>query len=280
VHRIGRGSVFIENLSISLLGGIQPEPIREIAANATDDGLLQRILPIMLRPAVEGYDEAESLAASEYAQLVGRLRQLNETVLVFDEAAQAYRQDLERRHLKLQTCFDGINRKLAAHIGKYNGIFPQLCIIWHCAEHAVMGTVPAVVSIDTAKRAGAFLHGFLLRHAVAFYAEVLGLSNDHDSLVAVAGYILTHKKARITNRDVMQGDKAMRRLTAKQREAVFEQLEALGWLDRTAGPRANAPPHWIVNPAVHEKFAGKAKEEAERRSNAREMLAEIFGRRA
>ena len=45
----------------------------------------------------------------------------------------------------------------------------------------------------TARRAKGFLHGFLLPHALAFYAGVLGLSNDHDALTALAGYILAHK---------------------------------------------------------------------------------------
>lgn len=48
VQRVGRGSVFIENLSVSLVGGIQPEPVRKIADDSVDDGLLQRLLPIML----------------------------------------------------------------------------------------------------------------------------------------------------------------------------------------------------------------------------------------
>jgi Protein of unknown function (DUF3987) len=37
VNRIGRGAVFIENLSVSILGGIQPEPIRKLADENMDD---------------------------------------------------------------------------------------------------------------------------------------------------------------------------------------------------------------------------------------------------
>ena len=57
----------------------------------------------------------------------------------------------------------------------------------------------------------------------------------------------------------------MRKLTRRDTEAVFEQLEALGWVTRTPGPRLTDPPHWIVNPVVHQKFAERAKEERERR---------------
>ena len=42
LDRVLRGQVFIENWSACILGGIQTDPIRRIAADAVDDGLLQR----------------------------------------------------------------------------------------------------------------------------------------------------------------------------------------------------------------------------------------------
>jgi hypothetical protein len=289
VHRVGRGSVFIENLSVSLIGGIQPEPIRKVADDSADDGLLQRLLPVILKPAVEGRDEEASQVVSDYASLIRRLHHLDRPVrggvamdfneahthggfvLRFDEKAQAYRQELERKHLELQSC-ESINRKLASHIGKYDGIFARLCVIWHCVE-AAPGTLPSVISEGTARRAGAFLHGFLLPHAIAFYAGVLGLSNDHDRLEAVAGYILARKLERVSNRDIHHGDRTMRRLSRLETEAVLDQLDALGWVDRVPGPRASSPPQWIVNPVVHTKFAKRAAAEAERRARERKIIA-------
>jgi hypothetical protein len=289
VHRVGRGSVYIENLSASLIGGIQPEPIRKVADDSADDGLLQRLLPVILKPAVEGRDEEASQLVSEYASLIRRLHHLDRPVLGgvvmdfnealpqgglvlrFDEKAQAYRQELERRHLELQSC-EGINRKLASHIGKYDGIFARLCVVWHCVE-AASGTLPRVISEGTARRAGAFLHGFLLPHAIAFYAGVLGLSNDHDRLEAVAGYILARKLERVTNRDIQHGDRTMRGLSRPETEAILDQLDALGWVDRVPGPRPSSPPQWIVNPVVHAKFAQRAAAEAERRARERKIIA-------
>jgi hypothetical protein len=235
--------------------------------------------PIMLRPAVEGHDEEESPTVMEYANLISRLHHLAEaTSLRFDDRAQAYRQELEGRHLRLMSC-ETIHRKLAAHIGKYNGIFARLCIIWHCVENAGWDSLPPTICEDTARRAGAFLHRFLLPHAIAFYTGVLGLSNDHDAIAAIAGYILAHKLERITNRDVKRGDRTMRRLTTPEIDTTFEQLEAFGWINRAIGPRPSGPLHWTVNPAVHERFAQRAKAEADRRKRDREMIAEIFGAR-
>jgi hypothetical protein len=279
VQRVGRGSVFIENLSVSLIGGIQPEPIRQIADDSVDDGLLQRLLPITLATAVVGRDEAATPVVAEYAELINRLHFLGEALLRFDDGAQRYRQELEEKHLKLQS-FECVHRKLAAHIGKYDGIFARLCVIWHCIENApAFGDMSAVVvSEKTARRAGAFLHGFLLPHAIAFYAGVLGLANDHDSVAAVAGYILAHGLTRITNRDLKRGDRTMRRLGSNDALAVFEQLEAFGWLERVPSRLRGGPPHWLVNPAVHQKFAERAKAEANRRAEVRQTIIDVLGR--
>jgi Protein of unknown function (DUF3987)/Bifunctional DNA primase/polymerase, N-terminal len=274
VQRIARGFVKIDNLSISLVGGIQPDPIRKIAADTVDDGLLQRILPIILKPSVKGRDEPEPPAVSEYAAMIARLRRLDAMVLRLDEGAQAYRVELEEKHLSLQDC-EAVDPKLAAHIGKYDGIFARLCIVFHCVENAMLGKVPHVISADTARRAGGFLHGFLLPHALAFHVGMLGLSNDHDRLAAIAGHILAKGMGTITNREVKSGIRPMRKATPREVEEALQQLEALGWLDRVVGPRPTSPARWTVNPVVHVNFAERAKEEERRRKNVRKIMSNL-----
>ena len=111
---------------------------------------------------------------------------------------------------------------------------------------------------------------------LAFYSGVLGLSNDHDRLANVADYILAHKLERITNRDVQRGDRTMRNLTRRETETIFEQLDAFGWVTRTPGPRPSDPPHWIVNPVVHQKFAERAEAERKRREREREAIDDLL----
>ena len=165
-----------------------------------------------------------------------------------------------------------VNRKLAAHIGKYDGLFARLCLLWHCIEQ----TEGLIVTGHTARRVADFMHRYLLPHATAFYAGMLELSDNHDRLTKVAGYILARKLPHITNRDVQRGSRAMRGLEKQEIENLFDQLEALGWLIRTPGPRWSAPPHWQVNPEVHRRFAERAAREAAERAKEREMLQEMF----
>ena len=172
--RVSRDTCFIENLSVSALGFIQPEPIRKIANTGEDDGLLQRFTPLILRPAVRGQDTSPGAAVAEYDRLIQRLRQLRppksgnlyppDAVLMFDDGALAIRDELERKHLEL-TRIKSINRKLSSHISKYNGMFARLCVIWHCVEHAFDAKLPVIVAEHTAKRVASFMHDFLLKHA-------------------------------------------------------------------------------------------------------------------
>jgi hypothetical protein len=251
VNRIQRGAVLIRNLSVSLLGGIQPDPMRKLAADTVDDGLLQRTCPIVLRAATMGRDEPADPINEEYRKLIDALHDMKpptvgadgnhfllSNALRFDDAAQVIRRELEKKHLDLQN-FEAVSKKLSAHVGKYNGIFARLCVIFHCIEN-VSRELPITITADTAERVAKFLHDFLLPHAVAFYAGVLGLSDDHDRLTAVAGYILAHKLDKITNRDIQRGDRTMRGLTKRDTERVFEQLDALGWISRIESKRLGA----------------------------------------
>ena len=288
VDRITRGQVFIENQSACLLGGIQLEPMRKIANECEDDGLLQRELPVILKPPVPERDEPGNGAVQAYRTLVDNLHKLEPprgthfdfggTPLRFDAEAQRYRNELDVRHCNLAAGVKSFNPKLATHIGKYNGIFARLCVVWHCCEHAA-GPLPAAITAETAKRAGAFLHDFLLPHALAFHDSLLGMTDDHDALADIAGYILSKKLTTLTSRDVKRDVRTMKKFDRQTWRAVLDQLESWGWLDVVPGPRETSPPQGAVNPMVHRKFAAKAGEEVERRKVVRATMEALRGQR-
>ena len=290
-NRVSRGAGMVGNLSVSLLGGIQPDLIRKLAADTHDDGLLQRLFPIVLGPATVGIDAPVAVEIGAYNTLVEKLYALTpgsisfwgaganfHNHLEFDAAAQAVRRELERKHLDLMT-LEVLNKKLAAHIGKLDGLFARLCIIWHCVENCD-ADIPRHITAATARRVAGFLHQFLLPHTLAFYSGVLALAEDHNRLAAVAGFILAHKLTRVTNRDIARGDRTMRGLARHETEQIFEQLEALGWLSRTPGPRPSDAPHWLVNEHCHQLFAERAKMEAERRLELRAVIQEYVNAQA
>lgn len=279
INRIGRGASFIPNLSVCLLGGIQPELIRSIARDTHDDGLLQRLFPIVLKPAQLGRDVPQPDVAREYDTLISKCHQMRkpmrgmmqEVPVRFSEGAQVVWQDVTRRNFDLAASWELVNIKLAAHIGKYDGMFARLCLVWHCIESS--GSRPAsVIPEDVAVRVRDFLFGYLYPHAVAFYTDVVGLSDRQDKLLATAGWILTHRPASVTVRAVRRGDRIMRAMDNDEAESVLHQLDAFGWLNPIPTLRRDSK-EWKVESSVYDLFDQRAEEEAERRATAREIIA-------
>lgn len=284
LSRVGRGNSMIPNLSVTMLGGIQPAPLRKIASDTVDDGMLQRLFTIILHRAEMGRDEPMPPVNAAYDDLIPALHALKPggfantgALMMTDEAMQAQR-EFHQRFFDLQN-LEFINRKLGSHLGKYEGLLPRLVLIWHCIEHCSRQDgepLPMMIGADTVRRAGQFLERFLLAHSVSFYAGCLGLSDDHDQLTAIAGYILAHKCETVTNRDIARGNRTMRGLKDYEVQPLLQQLEALGWLQRTIGPRPSSPPHYAVNPLVHLRFAERASAEAAMRQEVRKQIGRII----
>ena len=254
----------IENLSASVLGGIQPEPMRKLVEGSVDDGLIQRIIPIMVQRGSVGKDEPESppRGLRRPHRSAPRMKQPFDDVQ-FDEPAREIRQELEQKHHDLIAC-EVLTRSWRRTSESTTESSPGSACCG-TASRARTRSPSRRVTADTARRVADFLHRFLLPHAMAFYTDVLGVSEDHDRLAAVAGYILAHKVEVLTNRVIQRGDRTMRRLDQTRDQRVCQQLDAFGWLDRISGMRASDPPRWYVNPEVHRLFADRARKEEERR---------------
>lgn len=284
VNRVMRGSTLIPNLSIGLLGGIQPEPLRKIAGESVDDGLIQRFLPIVLRPATMGRDVPTGDAVAIYERLVERLTKLapprsgnlsTGEPLAFSAAAREVRERLEVEHVSLVRALETVSPKLAAHFGKLDGIFARLCLLWHCIEHA-NESLPREISGNVAERVARFVAEFLRPNAVAFYAGMLGMSAGHEDLMALAAFIVSEALGEISARDVQRSTRALRHVTADDARRLCEKLEAFGWLYPMASNGKGSTTRWRVVPEVHMMFAERGRQESERRAAARAAIAEAL----
>ena len=71
IDRVSRGTIPLNNLLVTICGGIQPDRLRQFP-DLTDDGLWQRFVPIIVAPASRGLNEVPP-AVAEYAKAINRI---------------------------------------------------------------------------------------------------------------------------------------------------------------------------------------------------------------
>lgn len=208
--RIGRGTVHVPALCLSVVGGIQPGKLKAyiteaLVDGAGADGLLQRIQLLVWpdgaapwrRPARWPNQEAKQRAFQVFAALDGfppeHLGAERDAFggegappyLKFDPEAQAlfdsWRQELEAR---LRSTELEKTPAFLAHLAKYRSLMPSLALLFDLADR-VTGTRPEAggVTLGAARRAAAFCE-FLEAHARKVYAHELAPGDAAARLLA------------------------------------------------------------------------------------------------
>lgn len=270
IDRISRPSLFIPNLSVSIIGGIQPDAIRRIAKDAVDDGLLQRLLPVVLGPAGPGEDTHDmGHSFEDYDALIARLTNLPETTVKFSADAQTIRREFAAYANKLAT-LESVSPQLGAFCGKLDGYFARFALAFHACNPT---RIQELVSGDTARRVERLMKTFTIPHAMNFYLDIMSENGPMADARAIAGYILAHKIERFTSSTLTAGCWHCKKKTREDIAQMIDPLEAYGWIMPEAlndyPPRA-----WVVNPEVHTRFEQRAQEETTRRQGLREMVIE------
>lgn len=282
--RIGRGTLRINNLTLSLLGGIQPGALSTYLRAATeggsgDDGLMQRFQMSVYPDAPRSWRNVDRTPDAEAARLAHTCFARLDTIdagaleahagdergaptLRFDGAAQdffdCWRADLERS--LLAGAYE--HAALQAHMAKYRSLMPSLALIFHLFDVVNNGMRPEhSVSMDAAQKAAAWC-SFLEAHARRIY----GLAAASDT--TKARRILEHIKrgdlpAEFTERNIyLKGWTGLAR-TSDTTEPLRLLVET-GWLRPYAlQPDGGGRPttYYIAHPSLAE-----ATESAERRA--------------
>ena len=188
--RIGRGTVHIGALTVSMLGAIQPGKLDKylseaIAGGGGADGLLQRFQLVVYPDKVGDYKHVdrypdtpakqkanaifESLDTLDTAQLGLDAQEGEIPALHFSDDAQELF-DLWRTELEHRLRSSELDHKpaFASHIAKYRSLMPSLALIFHLVNLAD-GTVSGPVSLEAAQLAAAWCE-YLEAHALKLYA--------------------------------------------------------------------------------------------------------------
>lgn len=147
--RISRGTVHIESVTIALLGGIQPGPLRQYVSSAVqggagDDGLLQRFQLLVWPDVASEWHNVDRWPNTEAKQAVWG---------IFERLAglDLHHEEGEVPHVRFgpdaQEVFDGWRGELEhrlrneamppaleAHLGKFRSLVPSLALIFHLVD--------------------------------------------------------------------------------------------------------------------------------------------------
>ena len=265
VDRVSRSSIRIRNLSVSIIGGIQPARLAELQG-LTSDGLLQRFIPVMVSGSTFPMDRPVSDEAERYWQLIERLISVAPQRLILEDDAVPVMEDLRRYLFDLERAAAGIADGFQSFVGKLSGLAGSLTLILAIAEDPERAPA-ARVSKAVVEAMATLIKEFVLPHAFEFY-RTTGAASDR--LQRIASWILTSGKTRIVPSDLTVNVADMRGLGIWDVNQRVSPLVAGGWLTPAEpGPLAKA---WTVNPAVRDFFQERAKEEERRKMAVAELM--------
>ena len=272
VDRIGRGSLHIPALCLSILGGIQPGPIGAYVYQATqgeqgDDGLLQRF-QLLVWPdtptewhnvdrwpdaeakgrAYEVFKELDTLTAEDFGAAaeeegdIPAVRFTPEAQEVFDQ----WRSDLETA-LRSEELIPA----LEAHLAKYRSLMPSLALLFHLMDF-VDGTADGgAVGKEAALRAASWCK-YLRTHAERLYS-----SAQNPAMEAARALLERIRKGEVKDGSPVREIYRKQWAKLSSPDTVYkaaEVLEEFGWLrveTIKTGGRATTKGH--LHPTLREK---------------------------
>lgn len=281
VDRVQRGSYYIDHLGVTLTGGIQEEVLHDYAKSGNHDGLMQRFLIFPATPKIRGQDrKSDALAKHEYDSLIDWLHELqyptDETAVVqLSDAAQPVREWFDDQLFILKTALP--NKHVVTTLGKWDGTFARLLLIYHCIRCHATNTHPISVPVcrEDAVRVARLLYEVLLPATIQFY-ERLDVS-DQNARIAAALILAKGWDSFLPLRDLTQNSTPLRNMTDEQFRGTLHRLELYNWIapqhDKLS--KIGIPRAYQVNPKVHELYAQHAEAERERRAITTKMLAQL-----
>lgn len=265
IDRIGRGNVYVPHACISLLGGIQPAPLRDYMAavlrdGRSNDGLMQRFQLLVWpdaphdRPYLDRKPDTNALeyAASVY-RLLANMDAANPLRLQFSDEAQSlfeeFITDLERRIFS-----DEVHPAMQGHLSKYRSLMPSLALLFALANGR-MDCVP----LAEAQSACDWCE-YLETHARRVYASQV--RPEHYAAIVLSRRLAKgwkHEPGTFTVRDVYRNGWEYLDDPETVRKALLV-LQEYGWVAEERAPEkgpGRPSETYLINPRIGRDHVGK-----------------------
>lgn len=279
---VARGEVWVDNWSVSIFGGIQPEVIRKISKSLPSDGLLQRFFIICsTTKSNKGIDrKPEKDINDNYFNFIEWLLSItkdstNDVVTLDYDAINVKNQFYDWAREMLD--YDVLRGGLASHVGKYEGLYARLLLIWHFGEMYNQDVFSWTVSGETAFKCAEFIKTYLFKHALYFYNTILGGSDSESMAKIVAKHLLTDDVEKVSNRSIARKVKDWRDVREADKCAVMQVLDTYGWvLPSTPIIGNRMPQFWTVNPKIKSIYSEEKLKELKRSEMSKKILKDMI----
>lgn len=255
------GPLFIPFNGVTVLGGIQPDKLRDALLKTADDGLVPRFLWVWPDPI--RYQRPRQIAdVSKLERVYRRLLELDapltedgrvepHVLMLADDAAdvfEAWVRDNDDAVREASSLYKGF-------VGKLRGMVLRLSLVTELLTWAAGANVePATISLSTLVAVLNFVDTYAKPSAVRVFGDA-ALPEAERNAAALGRHILKTGAQRINARDVRRNSGIATLKATPEMDAATEALVEANWL-RPAPARASDTPgrtskDFLVNPAVH-----------------------------
>lgn len=259
VERMGRDPVYVDRLTVGVLGGIQPDRLRSLLMKSDDDGLLARFLPIWPNPAPVNRPKAmhdAALVETALERLLSLAMPTDETghlrpsYLHFSEKA---RDLLDLYRITVREWEAEAEGLLLSFIGKLPGIAVRLSLVLAFLDWAEGdGEEPQAITVQHFGRAAHLVESYLLPMARRAYTDGDPSKGEREGRKLVA-LIRRHGWKQFTTRDAQRADRTRFATASDLKPALvaLEEADIIRQVSIPPNPKGGRPPRlFTVNPAV------------------------------
>jgi hypothetical protein len=274
--RIGRGKTRVSNLCVGVMGGIQPDVLQRMRGSVTDDGLLQRFLPVIMMTKNIGSGASYSREAGAYEDLIHRATSVpHDLVVCLDAAAREVFHEFKLMKHQLETS-DTVSKGFRGFAGKLDKIFGFLCLalLVGDANGVVTNSGKTLVSRDVAGRADQIIRRFVIPHAYEVFGLTTNGATDIDTTRAIASFLLTDtaKRLRYTTSDLATSVRNLRGLNRAQIFDAVAPLVAGGWLEPETLHARKEQKSYLLNPHARGLQTQRAEDERRRKIEVQALI--------
>lgn len=286
MDRVGAGELRADNMAVSIYGNIQPNVFREGVNGMAKDGMLQRFLPICLRPHMTRLGKpltAFETNEKEYNEMINVIYSLPPRTYGLSPDAYDYFRDFQvwYEEAKWDERLNQSGDTFMTAFGKLEGMVGRFALILHLMKRPY----EMLVDLDTMVEAVGIVRGFVIPSMRYAYGNIANAMADSISK-PVANYILVNagEVEDIHLRDIKRDmkhkfDKDDSDIVKNRRiMSAMDELEACGWVVQTQidfkGQQVTAT--WKVNPMLANLYAEQKKQVIDAKLRIRKGMYESF----